>query len=163
MKKKIVSILVIAVMALAVGCGNSGQTTTTAKSITVQSKNSAAKSSAAKSQGENAAYNMGGSKNQVTFSGFTEGDYTFSDMVVKYPWDGNEGFSAVSFTVTYNGSSERYVEKLWFSLCEYEFGDLDAIVLKKTLVPGESIDISDHFGRDLIYYNKIKFVGDTEP
>ena len=166
MKKKIVSIVAVAVMVLAAGCGNSGRAQSqpfTAKSSTVQSKNSTAKSSATQNQSENVAYNMGRSKNEATFNGFTAGDYSFSDINVKYLGE-IDGESKVSLTMTYKGSVEKYVEKLWFiAWDEYSIGRYEVILLKKTIVPGESIELSENWSRDVTLYEKIGFYGDTEP
>ena len=161
MKKIIVSIVAVAVMALAAGCGNSGQTqsqSTTAKSSAVQSKSSTAKSSAAQSQVTNAAKRTSPDNAEVaTFSDFTAGSFTFSNISIKY---GGTVISTYTFTMTYNGPGEIYVNRVEFN--NYTQSDLSTVMgvdIKKTLVSGKSVEVSFDTSGDYRLSNKIEFKG----
>ena len=141
MKKVIVSIVAVAVMALAAGCGNSGQT---------QSQSTTAKSSAAKrTSSDNAEV--------ATFSDFTAGSFTFSNISIKY---GGTVISTYTFTMTYNGPGEIYVNRVEFN--NYNQLDLSTVMgvdIKKTLVSGKSVEVSFDASGDYRLSNKIEFKG----
>lgn len=162
MKKIIVSIVAVAVMSLAAGCGNSDgaqSQSTTAKSSAVQSQTAdAAKSSAAQSQVTNAAKRTSPDNAEVaTFSDFTAGSFTFSNISIKY---GGTVISTYTFTMTYNGPGEIYVNRVEFN--NYTQSDLSTVMgvdIKKTLVSGKSVEVSFDSSGDYRITNKIEFKG----
>ena len=183
MKKIIISIVAVAVMALAAGCGNSGQTQsqTTAKSSTVQSKSSTAKSSGAQSKSSTSTSNAalrqtimakssgsqessdlevykksrGESPTVSTYSDFASGDFSFSNIKIDYDWE-----STVTMTMTYNGTGEKNVENVTFKFSD-EYGTIfdQGRDIKKTFVSDKGLEISFEADVNLTGAEKIEFVG----
>ena len=153
MKKIIVSIVAVAVMALAVGCGNSGSTQSTgvAKSSTAKS-NVTSNIATVKTMDEKAF--------KTTYTDFKSGDFTFTNLSIHN--DRTTHLCEFKCTITYNGTSEIMAKRLGFKFHEPdEVYTLPHIEENQTLVPGKSVDFAISRAGDAWRTEKIEFLGEV--
>ena len=161
MKKIIVSIVAVAVMALAVGCGNSGSTQSTGVA-----KSSTSKSNVTSNKAQNAPSNAAVVKThdakskKTTYTDFTEGDFSFSNITYEHHVD--DPVNRFTLTMTYNGPGEIYVDRI-----EFKFYDEDGSytrpqrAIEKTLAHGQSVEV-DYSGSEEWTVERIEFMGQVK-